>query len=157
MWQLRHVHIAMYDLQIQWISVSKRWMGSQGLSLSYLGIHACFFDPSSYKPIHATLNVSQLPHPHTQAWWLQLHWISSLLEWEITAEKMLMVVSDNGANVVKAITLLQMRETSKLRANAENVKSEHETVESSESTITMRPHIRTHPMLTLRQHLLHLL
>lgn len=38
---------------------------AKGLASTYLGISACFFDQASYKPMHATLNLYRLPHPHT--------------------------------------------------------------------------------------------
>lgn len=80
----------------------------RGLSASYLAISACFFDPSTHRPIHATLNVYEMQHPHTG------QVIADCLErcmqqWGIGHEKVLLIVSDSGSNMIKAIKLLQAR------------------------------------------------
>lgn len=80
----------------------------KNLSTSYLGISACFFDSHSGKVWHAVLNVTELPHPHTGenlADCLE----SCFDEWDITMEKILLILTDNGANVVKAIKILNER------------------------------------------------
>nr|XP_047137979.1 zinc finger BED domain-containing protein RICESLEEPER 2-like [Hydra vulgaris] len=53
----------------------------KGLTASFLGISVCFFHFKSEKPIHALLNL----------------------------EKILLVISDNGANMVKGIKLSRMK------------------------------------------------
>lgn len=79
---------------------------AKGLSHSYLGISACFFDPVSYTPKHATIALLPLPHPHTgSVIFTALE--KSLADWGISSEKVMLIVSDNGANVVKAVKLLQ--------------------------------------------------
>ena len=77
-----------------------------GLSASFIGISACFFNPETHKPVHAFLSLKQLPHPHTGVR------IADCLDetltfWKINASRVLHVVSDNGANIMKAIHLLQ--------------------------------------------------
>jgi len=58
---------------------------------------------------HYLLSLSQLEHPHTTAV-LSSVLDKTLQEWAIPAGKVLMVVSDNGANMVKAIKLMQEHE-----------------------------------------------
>jgi hypothetical protein len=79
---------------------------TKGLTASYFGISACFFDPLSAKPVHAFLNLSNIDHPHTGEKLADCinH---SLQQWGITEDKIILVVSDNGANMLKAIRLLQ--------------------------------------------------
>jgi hypothetical protein len=38
---------------------------AKGMASSYLGISASFFDTKSATPKHVTLNIFNLPHPHT--------------------------------------------------------------------------------------------
>jgi hypothetical protein len=91
----------------------------KGLSASFLGISACFFDPISSKPQHAFLNLEQIKHPHTGD--MLSHCLeASLVKWGIPKEKILLVVTDNGANMVKAVRLLRER----AQASEEVVESE---------------------------------
>lgn len=81
----------------------------KGLTGSFLGISACFFDTQGSKAVHALLNVAELQHPHTG------EAIASSLEecltgWGISAEKVILVITDNGANMIKAVRLLREQE-----------------------------------------------
>ena len=78
----------------------------KGLTASYLGISACFFDPSSDRPIHAFLSLMSIKHPHTGEK-LANCLDECLKKWDISPEKVLLVVTDNGANIIKAVKLLQ--------------------------------------------------
>src|SRR5688572_5198876 len=40
---------------------------NKGLSSSFLGISACYFNPATGKPCHSFLNLSEIHHPHTGA------------------------------------------------------------------------------------------
>jgi hypothetical protein len=80
----------------------------KGLSASYLGISGCFFDPLRRQAKHALLSLVTLQHPHTG------EKLATCLEecmekWGIASDKVLLVVSDNGANMVKAIRLVGER------------------------------------------------
>lgn len=77
----------------------------KALSASFLGISACFFEPTSFKPQHAFLSLDLLFHPHTGAM-LSTCIETSLQKWGITKEKVMLVVSDNGKNMIRAIRLL---------------------------------------------------
>jgi hypothetical protein len=77
----------------------------KGLTSSFLGISACFFCPSTHKPVHAFLNLISIEHPHTGTMISQQLQLS-LAQWGIERDKVLLVVTDNGANMVKAVRLL---------------------------------------------------
>lgn len=84
----------------------------KGLAVSFIGISACFFNTHSNKACHAFLNLTELSHPHTgEALFNCLQ--ESLNQWAIPTSKVMLIVSDSGANIVKAIKLLQ----SKVRAS----------------------------------------
>jgi len=78
----------------------------KSLTVSYIGISACFFDLTSHKAAHAFLNLSTIQHPHTGEK-LADCLKQSLQQWGIDEQKVFLVVSDNGANMLKAIRLLQ--------------------------------------------------
>ena len=78
------------------------------LSASFLGISVCFYDPANAKVRHVVLQLSQLEHPHT-AVILAEHLEKCMQEWGINSTNILMVVSDNGSNMVKAVQLLNDR------------------------------------------------
>lgn len=80
----------------------------KGLTASFLGISASFFDPQQRVPRHALLSLLELTESHTGEM-LSSSLEKCLHEWNIPASKVLLVVSDNGANMVKAIRLLQER------------------------------------------------
>ncbi|XP_065673895.1 uncharacterized protein LOC136090846 [Hydra vulgaris] len=78
----------------------------KGLTASFLGVSACFYDTTIDKIRHAFLNLMELQHPHT----------------------------DNGSNMVKAIRLLQEVHAAKKSDESESYEfesdeSEHETDE----------------------------
>jgi hypothetical protein len=80
----------------------------KGLTSSFLGISANFFDADADEARHVTLALKQMKHPHTGEMLADvLH--TTLTDWGIAADKILMIVSDNGANMVKSIRLLGER------------------------------------------------
>jgi hypothetical protein len=89
----------------------------KGLSASFLGISACFFDATTNQPRHAILNLEEIDHPHTGVM-LAACLERSLNQWNITPEKVLLIVSDNGTNIVKAITLLQLNHAASCQESA---------------------------------------
>lgn len=77
----------------------------KGLTASYMGISACFYNPSAKEAQHVFINLHRISHPHTG------EVIAKCIEhtlttWDITEEKVLLIVTDNGANIVKAIKIL---------------------------------------------------
>ena len=75
------------------------------LSSSFLCLSACFFDPASVSVRHAVLKIAQIEHPHTGEMLSEVI-EQCLSEWGLTASKVMMIVSDNGANMIKAVRLL---------------------------------------------------
>lgn len=55
---------------------------------------------------HSFLNISNIQHPHTGEMLAECL-SQSLEQWGITEKQVLMIVTDNGANMVKAIRLMQ--------------------------------------------------
>ncbi len=74
----------------------------KGLTAGFLGILVCFYDPSSNRPLHAFLNLNQISHLHTGEM-LQENLSNSLIQWDIKQEQVLIIVFDNGTNMLKAI------------------------------------------------------
>jgi len=79
----------------------------KNLANSFLGISACFFDSNrnSNKAHHVVLSIAQLPFPHTGITIAECM-ETCLSEWQISSDKVLIVVSDNGSNMIKAIKIL---------------------------------------------------
>ncbi|KAK5851460.1 hypothetical protein PBY51_023011 [Eleginops maclovinus] len=81
----------------------------RGPTAAFLGVSASFYHPPTGKAQHALLNLHRLDHPHTGesiARCIDL----TLERWDISDDKVLLVVTDNGSNIVKAIRLLPDRE-----------------------------------------------
>ncbi|KAL0151678.1 hypothetical protein M9458_053079, partial [Cirrhinus mrigala] len=71
----------------------------KGLTASFLGVSACYFNPDDNKTEHKLLNLKEMVHPHT------VESISTLVEesmeeWGIPREKVLTTITDNGSNMV---------------------------------------------------------
>nr|XP_055070466.1 uncharacterized protein LOC129451409 [Misgurnus anguillicaudatus] len=71
----------------------------KGLTASFLGVSACYFNPENKKAEHKLLNLKEMVHPHTAVS------ISTLVEeskeeWGIPREKVLTTITDNGSNMV---------------------------------------------------------
>jgi len=75
-------------------------------SLSFLGVSACFYDPVDSVTRHIVMLIKQIQHPHTGEM-LKEAIMETLTEWNIDHNKVVMLVTDNGANVVKAMRLLR--------------------------------------------------
>lgn len=106
----------------------------KGLSSSFLGISACFFNTETHKPVHAFLNLSEIYHPHTGQM-LANCLENSLKAWGIPDEKVLLVVSDNGSNMIKAIRIVQLEHTKAAEVSnsaGEEVEEEEEVEEGTE-------------------------
>jgi len=105
----------------------------KGMSASYLGISASFFDQRRRVPCHALLSLAELEHPHTGQM-LSACLANCLDTWSIPSSKVLLIISDNGANKVKAVRLLQQKE--KLRqaqdTREQNEDEETDNISSSE-------------------------
>lgn len=90
----------------------------KGLTVSYLGISACYFDPITSQPCHSFLNLREIQHPHTGDM-LAACLTHCFEQWGITEKQVLLIVTDNGSNMVKAIRLVQ--ENSAQKTNGPDV------------------------------------
>lgn len=73
----------------------------KGLTASFLAVSACYFNVQDSEAEPILLNLKQMVHPHTA------HSIVTLMEkcteeWGIPKEKILMIITDNGSNMVSA-------------------------------------------------------
>ena len=77
----------------------------KALTASFLGISRCFFSETKQMPVHAFLALHAIQHPHTGE--MVAECLTRTLEnWLIPAEKVLLIISDNGSNMVKALKLM---------------------------------------------------
>lgn len=91
----------------------------KSLSSSYLGISACYYDVTANKPRHSFLNLCNIQHPHTGE--MLAECLSQCLQqWGITETQVLMIITDNGANMVKAIRLMQEKTQQSAMLDEEN-------------------------------------
>ncbi|ROI42820.1 hypothetical protein DPX16_7097 [Anabarilius grahami] len=71
-----------------------------------MGVPACFYHPPGGQVHHALLNLHHLKHPHTGESIARC--IDQTLDaWGIGEDKVLLIVADNGSNIVKAVLLLR--------------------------------------------------
>ncbi|XP_035798322.2 E3 SUMO-protein ligase ZBED1-like isoform X2 [Amphiprion ocellaris] len=78
----------------------------RGLTASFMGVSACFYHPPGGKVHHVLLNLHRMEHPHTGE--ATACCIDQTLDaWNIGEDRVLLVVADNGANIVKAVRMLR--------------------------------------------------
>lgn len=71
----------------------------KGLTASFLGVSACYFNPESNKAEHKLLSLKELAHPHTgEAIGALVE--ESMAEWGIQRDKIITTITDNGSNMV---------------------------------------------------------
>lgn len=80
----------------------------KGLTAAFLGISAAFFNPVSNLPQHILLNLHQIGHPHTGLM-LAEKINKTLTQWEIDGRKIMLAVTDNGSNMIKAIASVKLK------------------------------------------------
>jgi len=74
----------------------------KSLTASYLAISASFFHTSHHEPVHVLLNLCQISHPHTGDMLGDIL-TGTLEKWNISKNQVLMVVTDNGSNMIRAV------------------------------------------------------
>lgn len=104
-WQKSVAHLKQLLARARRVSICVDGWSKKGLSSAFLGISACFFDPSANASRHVTLTLTQIHHPHTGEM-LATALNNCLTEWELRSDKVMMIVSDNGGNMIKAIRLV---------------------------------------------------
>jgi hypothetical protein len=78
----------------------------KSLASSFLGISANYFDPEAQTVKHRFLNLYNVQHPHTGQR-IADYLYQCVEAWGIPAEKILLVVTDNGSNMIKAIKIIK--------------------------------------------------
>lgn len=84
----------------------------KGYSASYLGISASFFHRPLGQAMHVVLNLHTIQHPHTGEM-IAEHLQLTLDTWKIDRHKILMIITDNGSNMVKAIKEFERKPVTK--------------------------------------------
>jgi hypothetical protein len=79
----------------------------KSLTAAFLAISASFYHPLHRRPVHILLNLHQLSHPHTGEV-LAEKLMQTLECWEIDKSKVMMVVTDNGSNMIKALRVANL-------------------------------------------------
>lgn len=83
----------------------------RGLTASFIGVSACFYHQPGGHVYHALLNLHRIEHPHTGE--SIAHCIDEILNaWDIGEDKVLLIVTDNGSNILKAIRSQEQRQES---------------------------------------------
>lgn len=124
------------------ISTARRFVigldiwSNKGLTASFLGILAAFFHPPSRKPLHVFLNLYQIPHPHTGSM-IADKLLECLMEWSIESKKVLMFVTDNGSNMIKAVNDLSV--LSRQVPSTANGESDSDTAGNTEDSSESEP------------------
>ncbi|XP_060797780.1 zinc finger BED domain-containing protein 4-like [Neoarius graeffei] len=91
----------------------------KGLTASFLGVSACYFNPENNKAEHKLLNLKEMVHPHT-AESISTLVEESMEEWGLPREKVLTTITDNGSNMVASFhTHAEVATTSEEDSDAE--------------------------------------
>lgn len=129
-WNRAQKHLKSVLANARSVAICLDGWSKKSLSNSYLGISACFFEPNLGIPVHIVLRLLELPHPHTGR-----HLADSLMacmkEWNITYEKVSLIITDNGANIVKAIRIIN-DDAKEEKQRKQNVQSEGDTPEEED-------------------------
>lgn len=87
------------------VTVGADIWSKKSLSASFLGISVCFYCELSEQSEHLFLQLLQVNHPHTGEM-IANAIMSALQVWKIKPEQVLLIITDNGANMLKARKLL---------------------------------------------------
>lgn len=93
----------------------------KGLTASFLGVSACFYHPPGGRVYHALLSLHRLDHPHTGECIARCI-DETMVAWDIVGDKVLLVVTDNGSNIVKAVRLLSERPRQEIEPSAHSTR-----------------------------------
>ncbi len=115
------------------ITIGADIWSKKNLSASFLGISACLYDELTARPIHLFLQLTQVQHPHTGDMIAETI-RSALRKWNIDNDRVLLIITDNGANMVKARKLLGLlAQKDKEQAVNEEADSDQNEAEGSSS------------------------
>ena len=111
----------------------------KGLSCHFLGISACFFDPVSSLVCHVVLTLTMIRHFHTGEK-LAAALNDCLVDWGIEAGKVMMIISDNGSNMIKAIQLLKDMNVDDARSDDGTGSDDEASEDEQADELTELPH-----------------
>jgi hypothetical protein len=89
------------------------------MSASFLGISCNFYNFETCEPQHILLNVHRISHPHTGEM-IADKIESTLKAWNIQKSKVLLIITDNGRNMQKAIRKIQQTPNGEEQYQEEN-------------------------------------
>ncbi|RXN30449.1 zinc finger BED domain-containing 4-like protein [Labeo rohita] len=109
----------------------------KGLTASFLGVSACYLNVQDSKAEHILLNLKQMVHPHTA------NSIVTLVEecteeWGILKEKIIMIITDNGSNMVSAFRV-EEEDTSSDENDSNKDSDEEEEADERYGTLERTP------------------
>lgn len=125
-WELSKEHLKQLLARCRKVVICLDGWSKKGLTSHYLGISACFYDPTSAVVRHIILRLAMISLPHTGVK-IATELNNCLTDWELGAEKVMMIVSDNGANMIRAIDLMKvMNNDDEDECSSSETDSEHE-------------------------------
>ena len=99
-----------------------------GLSSSFCGISACFFAHELEQPVHIELELLEISHLHTGEM-LPKALRKCFKRWGITVTKVLMIVRDNGSNMIKTVQLLNEEDEEELESESDGEEDNNEQID----------------------------
>jgi len=102
-------------------------LAQKSLTASFLAISVSFFHPLRLQAVHVLLELNQIAHPHSGEMLADML-VSALDRLGIEKRRILMVVTDNGANMIKGVCMagLMCDEAEELDASGDNDEAEDE-------------------------------
>ncbi|KAL2085084.1 hypothetical protein ACEWY4_018404 [Coilia grayii] len=95
----------------------------RGLTASFMGVSACFYYPPGGQVYHALLNLHRIEHPHTGESIARC--IDETLDaWSIHEDKVLLIVTDNGSNILKAVRLLKEKSQEQCEQSTDDLQAQ---------------------------------
>lgn len=88
--------------------------------------------------MHIVLNLVEVPHPHTGEN-LADCLLACMRDWKIPSKKVLLIITDNGANIVKAVRIMndkaeQCDQSLQAEANGSDHEQDNDQVEAGDSS-----------------------
>jgi len=115
------------------VVIGKDCWSKKSLTASFLAISASFYHPSRHHPIHVLLNIQQITHPHTGDM-LADKLIGTLESWGIGKSKVLMIITDNGSNMIKAVRVANTMKNEQAGSN-DNENHDEDSDEEEDGTV----------------------
>ncbi|KAL2076551.1 hypothetical protein ACEWY4_015142 [Coilia grayii] len=88
-----------------------------------MGVSACFYYPPGGQVYHALLNLHRIEHPHTGEC-IACCIDETLDAWSIHEDKVLLIVTDNGSNILKAVRLLKEKSQGQCQQSTDDLQAQ---------------------------------